>query len=178
MESLEVIARPHFDKADVAWLTDIRSRRAGSRGAPYFTLVFAGADLPPADFAKAIRANARDFHPVRFRLRSALVVPEPVVRRYHVFLVPDEGFAAILKLHDGLHRGPIKPALRQDTAYLPHITVATASDYQTARDLALSLNRGDIDIPGRIDALQVERRTGDVIKTVAEVPLKKAGWFG
>lgn len=31
METLEVIARPRFDKADLAWLTDIRSRRAGSR---------------------------------------------------------------------------------------------------------------------------------------------------
>jgi 2'-5' RNA ligase len=178
MESLEVIAAPHFDKADLAWLTDIRSRRAGSRGAPYFTLVFASLDMAPADFTTAIRANAKDIHPIRFRLRSALVVPETVVRRFHVFLIPDEGFGAILKLHDALHAGPVRAALRQDSPYLPHITVATTPDYAGARDLALSLNRRDIDIHGRIDTLQVERRTGDVIKPVAELPLSKAGWFG
>ena len=178
MESLEVIARPHFDKADLAWLTDIRSRRAGGRGAPYFTIVFPGADLSPADFAAAIRAHAAHIHPIRFRLRSALVAPELAVRRFHVFLIPDEGFGAILRLHDALHAGPIAPALRMDQPYLPHITVATAADYGTARKLAFALNQDAFDIHGQIDVLQVERRSGDVIKPVADIPLSKTGWFG
>lgn len=178
MESLEVIARPHFEKADLAWLTDIRSRRAGSRGAPYFTLVFANIDIETADFTKAVRAHAKPIHPIRFRLRSALVVPERIVSRFHVFLIPDEGFGAILKLHDALHAGPLKAALRQDSPYLPHITVATTADYATACSLAFALNQGDLDIHGQIDALQVESRTGDVIQHVAEFPLSKTGWFG
>jgi hypothetical protein len=178
MESLEVIARPHFEKADLAWLTDIRSRRAGSRGAPYFTLVFANIDMEPADFTKTVSLNVKNIHPVRFRLRAALVVPEHIVRRFHVFLVPDEGFGAILRLHDALHAGPIKAALRQDSPYLPHITVATTPDYGAARSLAFALNQGDIDIHGHFDSLQVESRSGEIIKLVAEVPLAKAGWFG
>lgn len=178
MDSLEVIARPHFDKADLAWLTDIRSRRAGSRGAPYFTLVFGGVELEASAFVQAVRARSKAIPPIRFRLRSALVVPETVVRRFHVFLIPDEGFGAILKLHDALHAGPLQAALRQDSPYLPHITVATTSTYEAARELALSLNRRDIDIAGRIDALQIERRSGEVVKPVAEVVLAKAGWFG
>ncbi|MDQ0464498.1 2'-5' RNA ligase [Caulobacter ginsengisoli] len=178
MESQEVIARPHFDKADLAWLTDIRSRRAGSRGAPYFTLVFPGVDLEPKAFAAEVRARVEGISPIRFRLRSALVVPEQLVGRFHVFLIPDEGFGAILKLHDALHAGAIKAALRKDSPYLPHITVATTSDYNTARNLAISLNHGDIDIRGHIEALQVEHRIGEVIKLVAEIPLPKAGWFG
>jgi len=178
MDSLEVIARPHFDKADLAWLTDIRSRRAGSRGPPYFTLVFGGVEMEAAAFTQAVRDRAKDVHPIRFRLRSALVVPETVVRRFHVFLIPDEGFGAILKLHDALHTGPLQAALRQDSPYLPHITVATTATYAAAREVAQSLNRRDLDIPGRIDALQIERRAGEVVKPLAEVVLAKAGWFG
>jgi 2'-5' RNA ligase len=178
METLEVITRPHFDKADQAWLTDVRSRRAGSRGSPYFTLVFTTVAIEAAAFTKAVRANAQGIHPIRFRLRCALVVPEPVVGRFHVFLIPDEGFGAILKLHDALHAGPIQAALRQETPYLPHITVATTADHASARDLALALNRNEIDIHGHIDALEVERCTDGVVKRVAEVPLEKAGWFG
>ena len=178
MDSLEVIAHPHFDKADLAWLTDIRSRRAGSRGAPYFTLVFPGTEMAPAAFAEAIRRRAEEVRAIRFRLRSALVVPEQVARRFHVFLIPDEGFGAILKLHDALHAGPIAAALRQDTPYLPHITVATTADHGAARKLAQALNQGGIDIAGHIDALQVERRTGETITQVADIPLSKAGWFG
>lgn len=178
METLEVIARPHFEKADLAWLTDIRSRRAGSRGEPYFTLVFPGAELPPHEFAAAVRAGVKDISAIRFRLRSALVVPEPVVSRFHVFLIPDEGFGAILKLHEALHAGPIKAALRPDSPYLPHVTVATTPDFDAARELAASLNRGDIDIRGHIDALEVERRAGEVIKRFAQIRLAKPGWFG
>lgn len=178
MESLEVIARPHFGKSDLAWLTDIRSRRAGSRGAPYFTLVFANLDMKPAAFTKAVQARVKSIRPIRFRLRSALVVPEPAVRAFHVFLIPDEGFGAILKLHDALHAGSIKAALRQDSPYLPHVTVGTTPDYDSARSLAFTLNQRVIDIRGHIDAVQVESRTGDVIKRLAEVPLSKAAWFG
>jgi len=178
VETLEVIARPHFDKADLAWLTDIRSRRAGSRGPPYFTLIFHGAPMTPTAFAEQVRKVAADVPRIRFHLRSALVVPEPTVGRFHVFLIPDEGFGAILKLHDALHVGGIEAALRSDTPYLPHITVATTTDYDIARKLAQALNMGGVDIPGHIEALEVERRAGDVVRKVAEVPLAKHGWFG
>jgi hypothetical protein len=178
MESLEVIARPHFEKADLAWLTDIRSRRAGSRGPPYFTLVFPGVDLAPAAFAEHIRRNAHDIPRIRFRLRSALVVPEHTVGRFHVFLIPDEGFGAILRLHDLLHAGPIESAIRPETPYLPHITAATTATHDAARKVAQALNQGGLDIHGHIDALTVERRTGEVIREIAEIPLAKHGWFG
>jgi 2'-5' RNA ligase len=178
MESLEVIARPHFDKDDLAWLTDIRSRRAGSRGPPYFTLVFPGVDMTPAAFAERIRQNANEVPRIRFRLRSALVVPEHTVGRFHVFLIPDEGFGAILRLHDLLHAGPIETAIRPETPYLPHITVATTTSHDEARKVARALNQGDLDIHGHIEALTVERRTGEVIKEVAEIPLARTGWFG
>ena len=177
MVSLEVIARPHFDKADLAWLTDIRSRRAGSRGEPYFTLVFPGADLTPTAFVGAIRERAKPVHAIRFRLRSALVVPEPIARRFHVFLIPDEGFGAIERLHDALHTGPIQAVMRQDSPYLPHITVATTADHATARSLAFALNQGAMDVHGHIDALTVESRAGEAITELARIPLSKAGWL-
>lgn len=176
--SLEVIARPHFDRDHLAWLTDIRSRRAGSRGPPYFTLVFPGAEMEPRAFVAQVRANAADVPRIRFRLRSALVAPEPTVGRFHVFLIPDEGFGAILKLHDALHRGGIEAAIRPETPYLPHITVATTATYDEARKIAQALNQGGIDIQGHIEALQVEHRTGEVIREIAEAPLARTGWFG
>jgi 2'-5' RNA ligase len=178
MESLEVIARPHFEKADLAWLTDIRSRRAGSRGPPYFTLVFPGVQMEPRAFADQVRKNVGDFPRIRLRLRSALVVPEHAVGRFHVFLIPDEGFGAILRLHDRLHAGPIETAIRPETPYLPHITVATTATHHEARKVAQALNQGDLDISGHIETLTVERRAGEVIREIAEIPLARHGLFG
>jgi 2'-5' RNA ligase len=178
MDSLEVVARPRFDKTDVAWLMEMRAKRTSNYGPPYFTLVFPGATMEPGEFANLVRQRAREVHRIRFRLRSALVVPEAAVKRFHVFLIPDEGFGAILKLHDRLHAGPLEVCLRPETPYLPHITVATTADYAAARKLAASLNANDLQIDGAIDALQVERRAGDVARLVAEIPLEKGGWFG
>lgn len=178
MDSLEVVARPQFDKTDVAWLMEMRAKRASNYGPPYFTLVFPGAAMEPGEFANLVRQRARDVHRIRFRLRSALVVPEVAVKRFHVFLVPDEGFGAILKLHDRLHAGPLEACLRPETPYLPHITVATTADYTAARKLAAGLNANDLQIDGVIEALQVERRVGEVVRLIAEIPLEKAGWFG
>ena len=178
LDSLEVIARPRFDKADLDWLTDIRARRTGSRGPPYFTLVFPGAQIEPAAFAALIRAQAHTVPRIRFHLRSALVAAEHSVHRFHVFLVPDEGFGAILKLHDALHAGAVEACLRPEAPYLPHITVATAADFTAARKIAAQLNARGVDIGGVIESLEVERRVGEVTKILAEIPLARSGWFG
>lgn len=178
MESLEVVARPDFSKADLAWLTQARAHHTGNRGAPKFTLVFPGADMAPAAFADLIRARAEGVPRIRFHLRSALVVPEATVRRFHVFLVPDEGFGAILRLHDRLHFGPIEALVRPETPYLPHITIATTSDFIAARRIAASLNASEISIEGMIESLEVERREGEVVKLITEIRLARSGRHG
>jgi 2'-5' RNA ligase len=178
MDSLEVVARPRFEKTDLDWLTDIRSRRTGSHGPPYFTLVFPGAQMEPVAFAGLVRARAETLPRIRFHLRSALVVPEHTVHRFHVFLIPDEGFGAILRLHDRLHAGPLEACLRPDTPYLPHVTVATTADYALARKIAAGINAEPFDIAGSIEALQVEVRDGQTVRLISEIPLEKAGWFG
>lgn len=178
MNALEVVARPVFDKADTTWLTDMRSRRTHNHGPPYFTLVFQGAAFEPKDFAAAVRARAAGAQRIRFRLRSALVVPESTVKRFHVFLIPDEGFGDILRLHDRLHAGPLEACLRPDIPYLPHITVATTADYALARKIAAGVNAESFDIAGSIEALQVESRDGEKVRLISEIPLDKAGWFG
>lgn len=178
MITLEVVSRPDFDKADLAWLTDIRRRRTGNPGPPKFTLVFPGAQMDAQDFAALVAARTREVHRIRFRLRSALVVPEASVRRFHVFLVPDEGFGAIVRLHDRLHAGPLEVCLRPETPYLPHITVATEHDYAAARKIAADINARPLSIEGVIESLQVERRQADVVRQVSEIHLGKDGWFG
>ena len=157
MKSLEVIARPHFNKADLAWLTDIRSRRAGSRGAPFLHWSSpASAPRPPPSSPPSHLHQGALPATIRFRLRSALVVPEPALGRFHVFLIPDEGFGAILKLHDALHVGPVAagPAPGQPLP-APHHR-RHDPDYASARDLALRLEPAFDRHPGRIDALEVE----------------------
>jgi hypothetical protein len=178
MDALSVIAKPDFSTADLAWLTGIRAKLAGNLGPPRFTLVFPGAEMEAKTFADFIRAQVTGISCIRFRLRSAVVVPEPIMSCFHVFLVPDEGFGAIVRLHDRLHIGQLEACLGAEIPYLPHLTVATETDYQASRRIAAEINAQDLSISGVIDKLEVERRRGDVSRHYCDIPLTKAGWFG
>ncbi len=178
MDTLYVVSKPDFVKTDLQWLTTIRAKRAGNFGPPQFTLVFPGAQLEPREFAAFVASRAEGVRRIRFCLRSAVVVPEPIFGRFHVFLVPDEGFGAIVRLHDRLHAGPLEACLRPDMPYLPHLTIATDSDYAASRKIAAEINALELSICGEIDTLLIERRTGDVVRVHSEVPLARAGWLG
>ena len=178
MEALYVVAKPAFSGADLAWLTGIRAKRAGNFGPPQFTVVFPGAQMEPEAFADFVRARVATTVRIRFRLRSAVVVPEPIFGRFHVFLVPDEGFGAIIRLHDRLHVGPLEACLRPEMPYLPHLTVATETDYPASRKIAAEINKQDLSVAGIIDTLEIERRSGDVVRRYCNISLAKSGWLG
>ena len=178
MDSLYVVAKPEFEKRDLAGLKAIREQRSGNVGPPEFTVVFPTTQMEPSAFAAFITSQAAGVQRIRFRLRSAVVVPEAILGHFHVFLVPDEGFGAIIRLHDKLHSGPLESCLRPEMPYLPHLTVATESDYTASRKIARMINAREFSIEGVIDRLEIKKRgTGDVVRIHSEVPLGKGGWF-
>lgn len=176
MSALEVVAKPEFGKAQLEWLVRIRETRAHISGPPTFTLVFPGAESA-VDVVKHVEATCMATPRIRFCLRSAIVVPDERNGGYHVFLVPDEGFAAITRLHDRLHVGPLARCMRLDVPYIPHVTVATTTRADDARRLMASLNARDLAIAGHVDEVEVrERAPGTIPRCIATVPLKH-GFF-
>src|SRR5215469_6695161 len=133
MSAVEVVARPEFGKAELEWLTHLRQSRAHSAGAPSFTLVFPGAEAGAAEIVKHVDAVCAATGRIRLCLRSAMIVPEHKMGLFHVFLVPDEGFGAIIRLHERLHVGPLACCLRPDMPYIPHLTVASTDEFAAAR---------------------------------------------
>jgi hypothetical protein len=175
MSALEVVAKPEFGKAELDWLTHLRHTRAHSAGAPAFTLVFPGANSVD-EVIKQVQATCASTARIRFCLRSAMIVPEGKMGMYHVFLVPDEGFGAIIRLHERLHTGALACCLRPDAPYIPHLTVASMQAFDAARQTMALLNAKDLAIAGRIDEIEVHKRDSDVPRCVAKVPLKH-GFF-
>jgi 2'-5' RNA ligase len=177
MSTLEIVARPVFGKAELEWLTRLRAVHAKSPGPPEFTLVFPGAaerDDDVVAHAEAIGAATPRIH---FVLRSAVIVPESGAGTYHVFLVPEEGFGAIIRLHDRLHVGPLAGFLRPEQPYIPHLTVVTVRDFERARHTKAQLNARDLAVSGRIDAIELRRRDGVSARRVATVALGRHGLF-
>jgi hypothetical protein len=175
MSAVEVVAKPEFGKAQLEWLMHLREKCAHISGAPTFTLVFPGAESA-IDVVKHVEATCMVTSRIRFCLRSAIIVPEEKIGGYHVFLVPDEGFAAITRLHDRLHVGPLARCMRLDVPYIPHVTVATTHDADAARRLMASLNAKDLAIAGHVDEVEVRERDSAGARCIAKVALKH-GFF-
>ena len=175
MSALEVVAKPEFAKADLEWLTQLREVKTHIPGPPSFTLVFPGADSAVA-VTKHVQAVCAGIDRIRFCLHSAMIVPEHKTGWFHVFLVPDEGFGAIIRLHDRLHVGPLA-CCWPDMPYIPHLTVASMHELNRARTMMASLNAKDLAIIGRIDELEIQARDANEQRCLARVPLARHGFF-
>ena len=176
MSALEVVARPEFGKAELEWLMEWRQIRAQIPGPPTFTLVFPGAESAE-EVIKHVRGIGAATPRIRFCLRAAMIVPEAKTGWFHVFLVPDEGFGAIVRLHERLHGGPLACCWRPDMPYIPHLTVASTRELPHARQTMASLNGKDLAIAGRIDELEVQERDLAEPHCIAHVPLARSGLF-
>jgi 2'-5' RNA ligase len=73
----------------------------------------------------------------------------------YVFLVPDQGNAEISLLHDRLYTGVLRPHLRLDLPYIPHITIGTLGSRQEAKLICDELNRVGVSVEGALSNLSV-----------------------
>ncbi len=91
--------------------------------------------------------------PIHFVCRHALVYDDDSNDNYYLFLVPDEGFSGISHLHDELYTDFMRPHLRLDIPFVPHIGIATHKDRDHLYELARKWNKDAHEIHGTIDSL-------------------------
>ena len=108
---------------------------------------------------------------ITFALRCALVVKDALSEQTHTFLVPDEGFSDLVRLHDRLYTGLFTDQLRLDIPYIPHITVATSLDPMVCKRLADEINHQQIAISGTIRAIDIVQFANRTVTTLARIPL-------
>jgi hypothetical protein len=89
----------------------------------------------------------------------------------HLLLVPDEGFSALVKLHDALYTDMLAAELRLDVPYIPHITIGDHVDPYVLRSIATVINAQNICINGEIMALDISVYANNSIQTAERVPL-------
>jgi 2'-5' RNA ligase len=149
-----VVAYPILAPADDAWIQAIRAQYDVERYrviAPHFTLVFPTTEIARSMFLEHITQQAAGVGPMAFVIRCAMMVRDPLSANTQTFLVPDEGYSALVKLHDRLYTGALAAALRLDIPFIPHITIGTAADPWTCKQLADLINRQGVCIRGRIE---------------------------
>ncbi len=146
---LAIVAFPALDEDDREGIESFRGRHdpQASRISLHFTLVFP-FNAEPDRIMSEVAAAARSMGPIPFTIRQTSVVRDTVGGgAWKVFLVPDEGWAQVARLHDRLYSGSLKGSLREDIPFAPHITVGAAADAQLAQEWAKTL-----EVPPRVIA--------------------------
>ncbi|MGE5837850.1 MAG: 2'-5' RNA ligase family protein [Acidobacteriota bacterium] len=156
MPQLAVVSFPALADEDRRWVESIRAKHDPQAGrlAAHFTLVFP-VEAPTAAIATEVTSVARSVAPIQFVVRYAMAARDADGRGGHVFLVADEGAAEIVSMHNLLYAGQLKPHLRTDIPFVPHITVAGNQNFGACQALAEEIDDELRTLRGSLDSLEV-----------------------
>ncbi|GAB6262586.1 2'-5' RNA ligase family protein [Photobacterium sp. 53610] len=156
--ALLVIAVPEISEQDYNKIQAYRAKHDGlfyTVVEPHFTLVFPVFDIATETFTQEVASIARGFIPFEFKIRCSTINKDAFNDYYHVFLVPDEGYSHLVKLHDRLYEGAFSENLRLDIDFIPHIGIGNSLNPKACQEMAGHWNRTDFCISGNISSLQV-----------------------
>lgn len=138
---------------------------------PHFTLVFSVADMQAADIIAEARKQAALTTAIDFSLRCAVINKDSFSNNYDAFLVPDEGFSKIVKLHDKLYSDKLSHHHRLDISYIPHISIANSVDVSVIKRIVDEWNEKDLVINGTISWVDIINYENRVVTTLERLAL-------
>jgi 2'-5' RNA ligase len=173
-QRLVVVSYPVLRSEDYARIQEIRAAHDElyfKVVEPHITFVFPTAAVGEEELVSHVQGSAGRTPRIDFVLRCAVVWGDGIEEWWHVFLVPEEGFSAIVRLHDALYRGPLAGELRLDKPFLPHMGIGTSRDPQACKVLADRINAHGVEIAGTIERLDVAVLEQNDVLTIKQVEL-------
>jgi 2'-5' RNA ligase len=172
--ALLVLAYPEISPSDYQWIQAFRKTNDQlfyEVVEPHFTLVFPVTDWDRESFVAEIKKQAQGIRSFKFCIRCATVNKDSFSEYYHTFLVPDEGYSQIVKLHDRLYTDKLFEHRRLDIDFIPHIGVGNSKDPLSCYGMAQRWNERDFVIEGEIKELEVVNYENETVYTLEKIIL-------
>ena len=171
--ALLALSYPSISQMHWAWIQAIRKQHDPQYAlvAPHFTLVFPTFACERGAFCRHIRGQVAAQPAIAVSLRCALVVKDAFSDLTHTFLVPDQGFGDLVKLHDNLYRGFLAGQLRLDIPFIPHITIAASLDPAACKRFADEINSQPLAIEGWIRTVDIVEHANGTVTTLEQIAL-------
>lgn len=173
-----VVNYPRLSEADFDWIQSIRQehdRLYFDVIDPHFPLVFPTDGVPEQTLLEHVGRHADEALAFDIVLRCAILGDPDFQDHAHAFLVPDEGFSNVVRLHDRLYTGPIAEFLRLDLPFIPHVGVASAPRPEDCKAIVDELNAERFELQGRVDTLDVVAYDGENVRTIEQFSLSIDG---
>ncbi len=157
MRMLYTLAYPVLSEHDSRWIEAFRHEHDPQFAVvnAHFTMAFGCTDIGEDVYISHVEAASSLAHQIRFTCRYAMLGADHQTDSAYVFLVPDEGYSDLSRLHDHLYRGVLAEHLRLDAPFIPHITIGACSDRGLAKCLCDDLNDRGMEVGGLVNTLTV-----------------------
>ena len=139
---------------------------------PHFTIVFPVFDISEEEFAKEVKDKSANSVKFDFTIRCATINKDAFSDYFHTFLVPDEGYSRIVKLHDKLYSDKLKDNLRLDLDFVPHIGIGNSQERYKCKKMVDEWNEKEFSISGRITHLTIVNYENNIVSKIEELELK------
>lgn len=172
--SLLALTYPRISQKDYNWIQEFREENDELNYGvmePHFTLVFPVFNQRPETFIEEIKSRSADHNKIGFALRCAVMDKDAFTPYWHVYLVPDEGYSKIIKLHDNLYSGKLTDELRLDLPFIPHIEIANSIEKWKCKELVDQINNSNLEIKGSILELDVVEYHEERVETIEKIKL-------
>ena len=165
---------PTISSEDYEWIQNIRREHDllfFDVVEPHFTLVFPTDIIEKSTLIAHIAKIAAQISPFEAVLRCATLGDPNFMDHAHAFLIPDEGFSDVVRLHDALYTGPLQSELRLDLPFVPHIGIASIPHVDECKEIVDCLNAEGFEIRARVERLDVIGYDGKKTWTIEECAL-------
>lgn len=169
-----VLAYPEITKENYQFIQDYRKKndpRFFSLVEPHFTIIFATSNISEREFITEVEKQAKGISKFNFIIKCATINQDDSGDYYHEFLVPDEGYSNIVKLHDKLYSDKFYDNLRFDIDFIPHIGIGNSEDVNVCKKRIDQLNSKKILINGKVQVLDIVKYENRKITTIKKMEL-------
>jgi hypothetical protein len=170
-----VIAYPELKKNDfdkIQSYRELNDKLFFNVVKPHFTIVFPVFDKTETEFIDEIKLQTKSIEIITFNIKCSTINKDAFSDYYHSFLVPDEGFSKIIKLHDKLYCDKLKNNLRLDIDFIPHIGIGNSLDKHICKSMVDEWNKNDFSIEGTIKELTVVKYENNTVIKIERIELK------
>ena len=172
--SLLVIAYPEIKKKNYDWIQDLRNKYDMlyyDVVKPHFTFVFPVFNLNKKELTHEIKEKSKGLKEIDFYLRCAVLNKDAFNDYWHVFLVPDEGFSSITKIHDKFYSGKLKDEHFLAIQFIPHLGVGNSTNANECKKLVDELNEKNFEIHGKIKKLTIVKYEDKKVEDIETIDL-------
>ena len=170
---LAVGSYPRLNESDIRWIDEYRKKNDiyYELMDAHFSFVFPVYDIVAEDFMYEVKKQTTGCRKINFEIKCAIRNNDRTNEYWHVLLVPDTGFSDIVKLHDRLYSGLLKPIERLDLDFIPHIGIGNSTNPEECKKMVDEVNAMDINIRGTIEQIDIIQLKDGKIGTIGTIPL-------